>query len=68
MRKQVKDQKLLIEAGAKAVVCVLLVVVIGYSVVAEVALDVDLVKLIALLLAGYFGVSARGTFLARKKG
>lgn len=68
MKTATEDRRLLIAAGAKAVVCVLLVFVIGYSVVAEVTIDEGLVKLISTLLAVYFGVSARLSFLARKKG
>ena len=68
MTNQVSDQKLLIEAGAKAVVCVLFVVMIGYSVFAEVEVPAPVFSLALTLLAAYFGLSARSTLRSRTKG
>jgi len=46
-------------AAAKAVIAVMLAGVVVYSIVAHVEIDAELVKVIVLLLAGYFGFSAR---------
>ena len=64
---QAEDKKLLVEAVAKGVVCVLFVVMLGYSVFTEVKVQPEVLSLIATFLAVYFGVSARSTLRARSK-
>ena len=68
MNTETENGKLLIEAGAKAVVCILFVVMLGYSVFTEVQVQPEVLSLISTFLAVYFGVSARSTLRARKKG
>jgi len=53
-------------ALAKAVIAVLLVIVVFYSVVAQVAIDERLIQLILMLLGGYFGFSAKMYFDAAR--
>jgi len=62
------DTEMLIMAVAKAVVCVLLAGVVGYSIVAGVSVDAELLKVILLLLASYFGFSARMYYRSSGRG
>jgi len=55
-------------AVAKAVIAVLLAGVVVYSIVAHIPMDGELVKLIFLLLAGYFGFSAKMYYNHGKNG
>ncbi len=59
MENGTSDKEMLVMAIAKAVVCVLMAGVVGYSMIAEVSVDAELLKVILLLLASYFGFSAK---------
>lgn len=62
------DTEMLVMAIAKAVVCVLLAGVVGYSMIAEVSVDAELLKVILLLLASYFGFSAKMYYSSSGRG
>lgn len=68
MARGASDRELLIMVGAKTVICVMLAGVVGYSIVAEVAVDAELLKVILLLLASYFGFSARMYYVSLDRG
>lgn len=59
MKNRVGSEALSIEAVAKVIVCVVLVVVVAYSVIAEVSIDGDLLNVVLLVLAVHFGLSAK---------
>jgi len=59
MTNGTSDKEMLVMAIAKAVVCVLLAGVVGYSIIGGVSVDAELLKVILLLLASYFGFSAK---------
>ena len=62
------DKEMLVMAIAKAVVCVLLAGVVGYSIIAGVSVNAELLKVILLLLASYFGFSAKMYYASSGRG
>jgi len=68
MANGTSDREMLVMAIAKAVVCVLLAGVVGYSIIGGVTVDAELLKVILLLLASYFGFSAKMYYASSGRG
>ena len=68
MTNGTSDREMLVMAIAKAVVCVLLAGVVGYSIIAGVSVNAELLKVILLLLASYFGLSAKMYYASSGRG
>lgn len=65
------SEMVLVQAIVRAVTAVALVGVVVWSVIAEVAIDDALLKVVFAVLAAYFGISARSTwtrYRSRKRG
>jgi len=62
------EKELLIMAVTKGVVCVLLVGIVGYAVIAEVPVNGGLFDAVLLLLASYFGFSAKMYYASSGRG
>lgn len=68
MANGTSDKELLIMAWTKAVIAVVLVAVVGYALVAGVAVDGRLLEVLLLFLASYFGLSAKMYYASSGRG
>lgn len=68
MKIRISVRELRVMVWGKTVVAVLLAGVVAYSIIAGTPVDAELLKVVLVLLAGYFGLSARVEYRALREG